>query len=159
MYKRIISAAIVTMMSLAALAQQGLNIERFFGDEYLSRSGISSVNVSGSQLKQLDGNITLYHSITVENDSTEADAIERAVKKDGVQAVSRTVSINDGHVVFGFYALPPTKSGNRFIIFIRNDNKPDGETPAKIRADLFYIEGKTSAEELNRIIRSVKTSK
>lgn len=158
MHKRTVIAVLVMLLSLTAFAQQGLNIEQYFNDEYLSQNGISSVNISGSQLKRLNGDISLYRSITIENDTSEADGMERAVKKDGVQAVSRTVSINDGHVAFGFYALPPIRNVNRFIIFMRA-RKHDDEAPSNTRADLFYIEGKVSSDELSRIIRSIKSSR
>ncbi len=159
MYKRISIAIFIMFMSLAASAQAGLNIGRYFDDEYLSKLGITSVSIAGSQLKDWNKDISLYRSVTIENDSADADLMERAVKKDGVQAVSRTVSMNNGHVAFGFYTLSPVNGVNRYIIFIRNDSNKSPESSAATRADLFYIEGKVSTDELSKMIRSVKTSK
>lgn len=159
MFKRLSIAIIAMLMSLAAFAQAGLNIGRYFDDEYLSKLGITSVSISGSQLKNWNRDISLYRSVTIENNTTDVDQMELAVKKDGVRAVSRTVFMNNGHVVFGFYTMSPVNGVNRYIIFIRNDsNKTPGST-TDMRADLFYIEGKVSTEELSKMIRSVKTSK
>ena len=48
MYKRIFITAIVMLLAIAAFAQKGLNIAKFFNDDFLSKSGISSVNISGA---------------------------------------------------------------------------------------------------------------
>ena len=159
MFKRLSIAIIAMLMSLAAFAQAGLNIGRYFDDEYLSKLGITSVSISGSQLKNWNRDISLYRSVTIENNTTDVDQMELAVKKDGVRAVSRTVSMNNGHVVFGFYSMSPVNGVNRYIIFIRNDSSKSPESSAATRADLFYIEGKVSTDELSKMIRSVKASK
>ena len=159
MLKRIAITAIMILIAIVAFAQEGLTIDRFFDDAYQSQSGITSVNISGDQLKQWKCDISLYRSITVENNMTEAEEMERAVKKDGVHATSRTVSMTNGHIYFGYYALPPAKGKNRFIIFMRSRDKEDPANVNSARTDLFYIEGKTSPEELSDMLRSIKIKK
>ncbi len=145
---------------MVAFAQKGLSIDRFFDDEYQSQPGRTSVNISGEQFRQWKCDISLYRNITIENNQADADEMELAVKKDGVRATSRTVSMADGHVYFGFYALPPANGKNRFIIFMRSRNKEDpANMNSNTRADLFYIEGKASPEELGNMLRSIRTKK
>ena len=145
------------LLAIAAFAQKGLNIAKFFNDDFLSKSGISSVNISGAQLERLNSNLTLYRNVSVENDEKIANEMEKAVKKDGVEAASRTVTMNDGHVVFGLYAFPAEGTTNRFIIFTQNCEKQnDTQTENTARADLFYIEGEITAAQLTTIIRQVQ---
>ncbi len=159
MLKRIVITAIMILIAIVTFAQEGLTIDRFFDDAYQSQSGITSVNISGDQLKQWKCDISLYRSITVENNMTEAEEMERAVKKDGVHATSRTVSMTNGHIYFGYYALPPVKGKNRFIIFMRSRDKENPANVNSTRTDLFYIEGETSPEQLSDMLRSIKIKK
>ena len=160
--KRLLMALIVGLVSMGGLsAQDGLRIARFFSDSFLSRPDVTSVNITGDRLKQWKCNISKYRSISMKDNPEEVAAIERAVKADGSQAEYRTVSMNDGHIAFGFYCLPPIRKDddgkneeplNRLIIFL---NGQRGTSNTR-KMDLIYIEGRATLEEFKQMLRSMK---
>lgn len=160
MSRRHLLLYLAVLITLTAAAQQGLNIARFFTDDFISRPEVTGINISGQQLKTLGNGISLYRNVSVPTSSPDSDAMEQAVKRDGTSASSRTVSIENGHISFGLYALDPVdkKAPNRFIIFMRTPID-DGESHSNARTALFYIEGKADIYTIKAMLSSLKSKK
>jgi hypothetical protein len=68
------------LTSIAAMAQNGLNINRLFDGRYKKAAGATEIIVTGSQAHEIG--LTVYHSVSV-TDKTQAEIIENLVVKDG----------------------------------------------------------------------------
>ncbi|MCM1449997.1 MAG: DUF6108 family protein [Clostridiales bacterium] len=159
--KRLLFIIVLTLtITTTGMSQEGLNIGRFFTEQFLSQPDVTAVTIEGETLKKWECDISLYRSIIVVDNAAIAQEMEKAVKHDGANARERTVSMTSGHIYFGMYVLPPKKRDvNRFIIFMRSRDKNNRDKIDNLRTDLFYIEGKTSPEEFNSMLRSIKKSK
>lgn len=151
---------LILSSTVTGWTQEGLNIARFFDDNFLSRPDVTAVTIERDKLKKWNCDISLYRSITLVDNAAIAQEMEQAVKHDGANARERTVSMTSGHVYFGMYVLPPVKRNvNRFIIFMRSRDKENRDQIDNMRTDLFYIEGRASAEDFNAMLRAIKKSK
>jgi hypothetical protein len=74
------------LTSLAAMAQNGLNINRLFDGRYKKAAGATEIIVTGVQAREIG--LTVYHSISV-TDKTQAEIIENLVVKDGDKLLTK----------------------------------------------------------------------
>lgn len=150
MNKRIIIFLTILAVSIVAFAQKGLKVDRFFNEPTISSQGVTYLTASGKQLDEWDGLISLYRSLKVTGNQQLLNEIERAIKTDGTQAVTRTVHMNEGLITYGFYVLPANGKINRYLITTAGTNETTGE----ITINLYYIEGKVSPEKFDSILKS-----
>lgn len=113
-------------------AQTGLKIAEFFTPEFQENPSVTSIEIQGGVDNDKWGDmISLYRSISTDNPAL-VDDIEKSVKTDGRDATSRSVSMEGGHITYGWYSLPQGKNKlYRYILFINRDRA----------ATLIYIEG------------------
>lgn len=124
-----------------ASAQKGLQIESILTDKKYTRDPNSVVVIiKGEKLKPY--NLTLFHSITVNDRPQEADRFEKAALADGKKAESSEEVKDRDRTVACYYQLPPVQGPNRFVLFRRTD---------KGDAVLIYLEGYT---ELSKLINT-----
>ncbi len=133
--------------SMAAMAQNGLNINRLFDGRYKKAAGATEIIVTGSQAREYG--LTVYHSVTV-TDKTQAEIIENLVVKDGSQAVDKEVEYRNGQLYYGFYTMPRQKRTNRYIFFL---NQNLARKSPKNVVTLIYMEGEASAAKIKKLIR------
>ena len=93
MNKRILIFIALCAMTLIAFAQEGLKVDRFFNEPFISSKGVTYITATGEQLKSWNGQITAYRSVQVSGDDELVGRIENAVKTDGTKADTRTVYI------------------------------------------------------------------
>lgn len=139
---------VITMATLPAVAQSGLNINSLFDGRYKKTPYATELIVTG--VNAHDYNLNVYHSLKV-TQKAQQNLIESLVVKDGVKAVDKEVEYRNGQIYYGFYTLPQTKKGlNRYIFFL---NQNLAHNAPKNMVTLIYMEGKATAEEIKKLIR------
>ncbi len=134
---------VMSMMPLCAVAEN-LSVDSFFREDFAKNPAVTMVSVSGKQSDWTG--LTSYRSVSVSDDDDKADAMSRAVRKDGAKAEFKETSFKDGHLHFGFYGLGGEGSHRRYLFFL--DLRPKG----KSKTTLVYIEGDWSPEEVKAMI-------
>lgn len=139
--KRILTLLTLTLcMSVAALAQSGLHIGRLF-TSLRGNPDVAVTCVQGHALKVYK--LTLFHSITVEDNQELTRQIEEALAKDARKAVDREVHYRDGRLRYAFYNLGRGADDlNRYILFSGGR-----------RTVLIYLEGKAKPDVINSFIK------
>ncbi|MDE7386597.1 MAG: hypothetical protein K2N28_05620 [Muribaculaceae bacterium] len=150
MNKRILIFIALCAVTLVAFAQDGLKVDRFFNEPFISSKGVTYITATGEQLKSWKGQITEYRSLQVSGDDDLIKSIENAVKADGAKSETRTVYMSDGHIAYGLYVLPPRDGVNRYLVITTNVDKTTGKTTTNV----FYIEGHVSPDNFDSILRS-----
>ena len=136
--------AVISSMSALTVKAEDLNITPFFKEDFAKNPAVTMVSVSG---KQSDWKgLTSYRSVSVSGDDDKADAMSRAVRKDGAKAEFKETSFKDGHLQFGFYGLGGEGPHRRYLFFL--DLRPKG----KSKTTLVYIEGDWNPEEVKAMI-------
>ncbi len=135
------------LTTIAAMAQNGLNINRLFDGRYKKAAGATEIIVTGVQAREIG--LTVYHSISV-TDKTQAEIIENLVVKDGAQAVDKEVEYRSGQLYYGFYTMKKSKRDNRYIFYL-NQNLAR-KSPKNI-VTLIYMEGLACPDEIKKLIR------
>jgi hypothetical protein len=144
MRERIIIIVVVIATSLTTMAQENLNINRFFGEEYVSNPKVTFVEVTGKKLQGTG--LTKYKSISVADDVALADKIKGAVVSDGRKARSKEVSYKEGQLYFGFYSMGGEGSGRSYIFYL--NRRPVG----KEKTTLIFIQGNLSEQQVKDLI-------
>lgn len=132
------------LLALTARAQDGLSIATHFGGRYADRIHITEVKIKGGEIKK--AGISLFRSLKMPGSATEVEDIERSVRADASQAISKTIAMRGNRLYYGFYELKGSKSLHRYIFF-RNDAV--GGKKGGIMT-LVYIEGKADKDAITR---------
>lgn len=138
--------AVILLLSFAgsAASGKGLNVDSFFTEDFAQNPAVTMVAFSGDQTDWKG--LSVYKSVSVAGDSENADAIARAVKKDGARAEFKETSFREGKLYFGFYGLGGEGRHRRYLFYL--DSRPKG----KDKVTLVYIEGDWSADEVKKMI-------
>ena len=132
--------------AIPAAAQEGLAVGALFDGRYRDIPDARETIISGGQLKK--HKLSTYRSITLTDaDNESADAIERAVRRDGADALSREVQFRDGRLFYGFYRLRRHNDLNRYIFFL-NQLAAGGN-----KVILIYLEGSASPEQVKKMLK------
>lgn len=132
--------------AIPAAAQKGLAVGALFDGRYRDIPDARETIISGGQLKK--HKLSTYRSITLTDAANEsADAIERAVRRDGADALSREVQFRDGRLFYGFYRLRRHNDLNRYIFFL-NQLAAGGN-----KVILIYLEGSASPEQVKKMLK------
>lgn len=115
-------------------AQEGLAIAEFFKPEFQEQVGVTAIDMMDANIKPFWSTMPVYRSLSITNKKL-AQRVHDAVKKDGLKAKSRTVSMADGQISYGWYAVETGKRGHHgYIIY----TAPNAETGSP--AVLIYLE-------------------
>lgn len=139
---------ILLLSSLSIYAQTDLAISRFFDGKYNKSEQAIVTLLKGKKL--IPYNLSLFHSISLENSPDDIKQFEMAVMKDKEKAKQVELINAENKVLACYLQLPPATSGskqNRFILF---------RSPAPDQATLIYMEGDT---DLNSLIKIFITKK
>ena len=139
---------VITLETLPALAQSGLNINSLFDGRYKKNPYATELIVTGSNAHEI--NLDVYHSLKVTQKSQQ-NLIESLVVKDGVKAMDKEVEYRSGQLYYGFYTMPRDKNGRNRYIFFLNQNL--AHNSPKNMVTLIYMEGKATSEEIKKLIR------
>ena len=135
------------LTTIAAMAQEGLNIDRLFDGRFKKATGATEIIVTGQQARQIG--LTVYHSLSV-TDKGQAELVESMVVKDGAQAIDKEVEYRNGQLYYGFYTMKPVKRHNRYIFFL---NQNLARKSPKNTVTLIYMEGSANSEQIKKLIR------
>lgn len=135
------------LTTIAAMAQEGLNIDRLFDGRFKKATGATEIIVTGQQARQIG--LTVYHSLSV-TDKGQAELVESMVVKDGAQAIDKEVEYRNGQLYYGFYTMKPVKRQNRYIFFL---NQNLARKSPKNTVTLIYMEGSANSEQIKKLIR------
>lgn len=128
-------------------AQSNLKVGQFFTDDVASRKNVTVVEVKSRDLKAYK--LTVFKSITVDNDATMAQSIETCVKADAKKAIEKETGLRGGRLYYGFYTFSLSKDKNCYI-FYRNNMLVRG---AKPQTTVVYMEGTASLKELKKLYK------
>lgn len=121
-----------------------LNITPFLKEDFAKNPAVTMVSMSGKQSdwKQL----TSYRSVSISGDDTQADAMARAVRKDGAKAEFKETTFKDGRLYFGFYGLGGEGRHRRYLFFL--DLRPKG----KSKTTLILIEADQTPAQIKQMV-------
>lgn len=145
--KRTTIIIMTCLLTMAAMAQDGLNIDRLFDGRFKKATGATEIIVTGRQANEIG--LTVYHSLSV-TDKGQAELIESMVVKDGVQAIDKEVEYRNGQLYYGFYTMKPNKRQNRYIFFL---NQNLARKSPKNAVTLIYMEGSADSGNIKKLIR------
>lgn len=135
---------ISSLVAMEVKAEE-LNIEPFLKEDFAKNPSVTMVSMSG---KQSDWKgLTSYRSVSISGDDTQADAMARAVRKDGVKAEFKETTFKDGRLYFGFYGLGGEGRHRRYLFFL--DMRPKG----KSKTTLIDIEADLTPEQVKQMIK------
>lgn len=146
MNKFLLTILLSTMWVFATYAQKGLNIAQFFTDNYRNNTSVTIVEVT-SPLEQLTG-ISVYKSITVNDNKTLSEELEKAVRKDGAGAKSKEVIFKKGKLYFGMYFMGGQGSHRRYLYYLNQ------RLVGKEKTILIFIEGDIDEEMAESLINN-----
>lgn len=134
--------AIALMMSAMANAQDGLAIDRIFGNVSAICRQHEQVNMAGKNVEQYG--LTLFKSLVSKNSASAVGQMRNAALEDGKIATTQKTIVRDGETVACYYQLPPAEEGgvNRFVLFRQMDSNT---------AMLIYMEGETTLDKIVNI--------
>lgn len=144
MLKRLVVFFICILAGGISASAESLNVDGFFKEDFASDPNVTMVSMSGRQAKW--SGLTSYKSVSVSGDAEKADAVARAVRKDGIKAEMKETTYKDGKLYFGFYNLGGEGKNRKYLFYL--DLRPKG----KDKTTLVYIEGDWTAEEVKRMI-------
>lgn len=134
---------ISSLISMEVKAEE-LNITPFLKEDFAKNPTVTMVSMSGKQ-SELKG-LTSYRSVSISKDDTQADAMTKAVRKDGAKAEFKETTFKDGRLYFGFYGLGGEGRHRRYLFFL--DLRPKG----KSKTTLILIEADLDPEQVKQMI-------
>lgn len=147
MKRIIIILLLIATCSFWLSAQSNLKVGRFFTDDVISRKNVTVVEVKSRDLKAYK--LTVFKSVTVDNDAAMAQSIETCVKADAQKAIEKETGLRGGRLYYGFYTFSLSKDKNCYI-FYRNNLLVRG---AKPQTTVVYMEGTASLAELKNLYK------
>lgn len=126
-------------------AQDGLNIKSAFDNKYKTNANATFIYMKGQEIKKYG--LTVFKSLTLPGDGSDARNIETLVKKDAKYATSKEVNLKGGMIHLGLYSFKPLKPNINRYIFYRN-NATGNEKNKQMT--LIYMEGKASIDQLRK---------
>lgn len=141
---RLLTTIIFSLLAATPLFARGnLNVDSFFTKTITPETNVSVIQISDNNV---DGHhVKVLKILSVKDCESLTDLIEQAVVKDGVNALSKEVSLKDGRLVFGFYNLGGKNSEKTYILF-RNDK-------SKSKATLILIEGDLTEKDVKKMLK------
>ena len=131
------------LVSTKAMADR-LNTAPFLSEDFAKNPAVTMVSMSGKQ-SEWKG-LTSYRSVSISGDDTQADAMARAVRKDGAKAEFKETTFKDGRLYFGFYGLGGEGKHRKYLFFL--DLRPKG----KAKTTLIHIEADMTPEQVKQMV-------
>lgn len=131
---------------LTVAASGPLAVESLFDGRFRTDPRVTETIISGTSLA--DYNLSSYKSLTFTGAPELTPDVEKAVTRDGATARDREVSYQDGHLYYGFYALPPRNNLKRYIFYL---NRASKSTTGKVI--LIYVEGHADINQIKRMLK------
>ncbi|MDE7346835.1 MAG: hypothetical protein K2N48_08885 [Muribaculaceae bacterium] len=144
---RIMALVIILFVSLLKITvnAEDLHVDPFLKEDFAKNPSVTMVSMSG---KQSDWKgLTSYRSVSISGDDTQADAMARAVRKDGVKAEFKETTFKDGRLYFGFYGLGGEGRHRRYLFFL------DMRLKGKSKTTLINIEADLTPEQVKQMIK------
>jgi len=147
MKRRTIIILTCLLTAIAAIAQEGLNINRLFDGRFKRATGATEIIVTGHQAREIG--LTVYHSLSV-TDKVQSELIESLVVKDGTRAIEKEVEYRNGQLYYGFYTIKRSRRDNHYIFYL---NQNLARKSPKNVVTLIYMESSANSEKIKQLIR------
>lgn len=134
------------LISTEARAED-LSVAPFLKESFAKNPSVTMVSMSGKQ-SDLKG-VTSYRSVSISGDDMQADAMARAVRKDGAKAEFKETTFKDGHLYFGFYGLGGEGIHRKYLFFL--DLRPKG----KSKTTLIQIEADLTPDQVKQMVTGI----
>lgn len=151
--KRILLTTLVMLLvSVGAMAQSGLQINRIFGGKYGNDPSVTETMMSGEQRFLRNNHLSNFATFKG-SAKTYASIIQPLVLADGAQAVGRNVRYKDGKLQYAFFMLKPSSVNgrklNRYLYYIYNTK------PAEPVVMVIYFDGTLSRNQADLLVRKL----
>lgn len=151
--KRILSTMLAILaVSLCAVAQSGLEINKIFGGKYSSDPNVTETVISGNQAFLQSRKLRTF--ATFKGDAqTYARIIRPLVMADGSHATARDVRYRHGELHYAFFILPQTevdgKTVNRYLYYLNN------QKASRPTVMVIYFDGSLNSKQAEDLIKSL----
>lgn len=135
------------LCTVAATAQNGLEINKIFGQSLSQQRGVTENLMRGGPIKEYG--LTLFRSISLDDSAMDlAPAIEAAVLKDSRLSGELEEQRKDGVLYYSFFPLPQLKKGhNRYVFYL--NRTLIGESGVV----LIYMEGTATLPQIRKMLK------
>lgn len=140
----LVTALLMTAVTMAAQVPDALS--RLFDGRYRDNPSATETVITGEPLKPYS--LSLFHSLQIQGDASQAVAIEKAVKADGARAKWKETVMKGGTLQSGVYELDG-KRRRRYILYL--NTFADGGNDVTV----IYLEGKALPEQIKKLIRTI----
>ena len=130
--------------TVSAAAQSTLAVGSLFDGRYRNRPDATETVISGEALKEY--NLSVFRSITLTGSDTGWQEIEKMVRRDGRDAVSKEEKIVNGRMLGAFYELPSQNGRHRYLCYL-NRILNGGD-----KVMIIYLEGKAGLKEVRELL-------
>ena len=137
-------AILISCLGSMETKAEKLNTAPFLNEDFAKNPAVTMVSMSGKQ-SDMKG-LTSYRSVSISGDDTQADAMARAVRKDGANAEFKETSFKDGRLYFGFYGLGGEGRHRKYLFFL------DLRAKGKSKTTLIYIKADLTPEQVKKMI-------
>lgn len=137
-------AIFISSLLLVEAKAENLHVSPFLEEDFAKNPAVTMVSMSGKQSEWKD--LTSYRSVSISGDDAQADAMVRAVRKDGANAEFKETTFKDGRLYFGFYGLGGVGRHRKYLFLL--DLRPKG----KSKTTLVLLEADQTPEQVKQMI-------
>lgn len=142
--RTILLLGLIFVSTAGAAAQSNLAVGSLFDGRYRNSPDATETVISGEALKEY--NLSIFRSISLTGSNTRWQEIEKMVRQDGHNAVSKEEKIVNGRILGAFYELPSQNGKHRYLFYL-NRILNGGD-----KVMIIYLEGKAGLKEVRELL-------
>ncbi|MCM1029285.1 MAG: DUF6108 family protein [Pseudoflavonifractor sp.] len=142
----LITLIALAVSALTSTSQVPAALEKLFDGPYTDNPSATETIITGDPLKPFS--LNLFHSLSVKDNATLADEIEKAVRSDGKRSLWKETVMNGGRLQNGIYELKGNKR-RRYILYLNTFISGGND------ATVIYLEGSATPSQIKRLISTI----
>lgn len=149
MIRRLFFISVIMFTSLTVFAQTSLQVNKLFDGRYRKLPNAVEIVVTGELANKLKLNV--FRSLSLSEDKSVEQEIERLVVKDGAKALDKEVEYREGNLYYGFYRFKSEKKAmNRYVFYL---NQAYASKNPVNKVTVIYMESRESADYIKSLIK------
>ncbi len=149
MIRRLFFISVIMFTSLTVFAQTSLQVNKLFDGRYRKLPNAVEIVVTGEMANKLKLNV--FRSLSLSEDKSVEQEIERLVVKDGAKALDKEVEYREGNLYYGFYRFKSEKKAmNRYVFYL---NQAYASKNPVNKVTVIYMESRESADYIKSLIK------
>ena len=141
--KRLACIIALTLLSLSAFAQRGLNCNPVFRGKVVPFNRMVETEVRGESMSTYK--LSYFHSVKIQIDDVTAAKVAEMVEMDVAKAESAETERIGGRLTYALIRLQPFKKVNRYLCYQLKE-----KGGARI-ITIIYLEGSASLDDLHNM--------